>query len=183
MTTQVSKKVNKKRGNQIKNNDCLLTSEQADFHKRTKRFLESVDDISKWMSIEMLSFLSEEIDNISDTENDLRISLQKYCRRLLSSIAKKTERVIFFHEALPGFTVLAVKKDGWFIDGDLASSKNKSSNSFDKDRDEAIKAIVDTYIKRTGNKVVAIDGDDVTLILFPVSDLKQNLLEMGFWGV
>lgn len=183
MTIQVSKKVNEKRNKRLKKEACLLTPEQAEFHRRSRKFLDSVDDISKWMSIEMLVFLSESVDEINNTETELRLGLQKYCRRLLSSIARKTEQVIFFHEALPGFTVLAVKKDGWFIGGDDEKENLGSDElNLDDERDDAIKSIVDTYVERTGNRVVAIDGEDLTLVLFPVSDLKQNLLEMGFWG-
>jgi len=179
-TTEVQKKIRKRRN----------ISDFADFldhHEKAKNFMQNVDEMSLWMANAVGSTLGVLVEDLNTGPSEFRGSLQRCCRRLLSASATRTERVIFFHEAIPGFTVLAVKKEGW---GETASSKKttkaqrevRATDPHEEERNQAVQAIIGSYVNRTGNRVLAIEGSDVVLILFPVADLKKNLEEMGFWS-
>lgn len=185
-TAEVQKKIRKRR--QISDvNDFL------DHHEKAKNFMQNIEDVSLWMANAVGATLGVLLEDLNTSPGDFRNSLQRSCRRVLSAAATKTERVIFFHEAIPGFTVLAIKKDGWGTQTETSAPKSEKSSTktktavqedkgLDDERNQAVQGIIESYVNRTGNRVMAIEGSDVVLILFPVSDLKKNLEEMGFWS-
>lgn len=176
-TAEVQKKIRKRR--HISDVEDFL-----DHHEKAKNFMQNVEEMSMWMANAVSSALGTLVEDLNTGPAEFRGSLQRCCRRVLAASATRTERVIFFHEAIPGFTVLAVKKDGW---GETAAPATKKSRTpkvdpHDDERNQAVQAIIGSYVSRTGNRVLAIEGSDVVLILFPVADLKKNLEEMGFWS-
>lgn len=179
MSLNQSNKKNKK--SQIKIDDFL------DRHEKTKNFMQNIEDVSLWMANEIGATLGAMVEDLAWGNSEIKLSLQRCCRRVLSAAANKEERVVFFHEAIPGFTVLTLKKEGW---GSVNEEKQNGENSVkdiiesDKEieeRNQAVQSIISAYVNRTGNRVLAIEGKDIILILFPVSDLKKNLEEMGFY--
>ena len=180
---------------------------------KANRFLDGLDDVVQWMTTAVISMLAETADDINTSGSDFRLGIQKCLRRLLAATAQKKERVVFFNEAIPGFVVLAIKKEGWgepdpspLVSKKSTKAQSSSANGskpaqtmahppmaqhdeepsmpetpWDAARNEAMKAIIDAYVQRTGNRVMAIEGADLVLVLFPVADLKKNLQEMGFW--
>ena len=181
VTVDIQQKIKKRRRE-------IDPASYTDHHIKARHFLELVDEVALWMSGAIISVLSETLDDLKTSETDFRVNFQRCCRRVLTTTAQREERVIFFHEAIPGFTVLVVKKEQW--DEDVSKSKKSEkiksqlvqSEHTNQERDEALNAIIGTYVNRTGNRVIAIEGNDVILVLFPVSDLKKNLQEMGFWN-
>ena len=189
VSLDVQKKINKRR-------KVVDPVEFTEHHEKARRFLEGVEDVALWMSGAVIAMLADTLDDFH-VNSEQRSSFQRCCRRMLSSAAGREERVMFFHEAVPGFTVLMVKKEGWGEAlGSPKSSSSKTSSAkngqpqhhvashdqLDEARDDAVHSIIGAYVKRTGNRVMTIDGSDVTMILFPVSDLKKNLQEMGFFS-
>lgn len=197
MAIDVAKKITKRR--QQKETDYEALTEH---YRKEKAFLQETDSMAQWMAKAVMSMLSDQIEEVNTSEDVLRSSFHRSFRRLLGQLATRTEKVVFFHEAVPGFTALTVRKGEWDDALVLPSSKSKqnlkksaqkqpqttNSNSpptsagVEQEREEAIQSIIHAYINRTGNRVIAIDGLDITLVLFPVDDLKQNLREMGFWS-
>lgn len=198
----------------VKSGGVKSGQELIDHHQKSRRFLDGVEDVVAWMSTAVLGMISDAVDDFNPYDGEIRLGFQKCFRRLLTATAQKEERVVFFYEAIPGFTVMAVKKEGWGLDKEPSAAKNTPKNElskksskikvikntdqlisgdhaqasteqiadpFEKERSEAIEALVGAYVQRTGNRVLAIEGSDLVLVLFPVSDLKKNLREMGFW--
>ena len=177
-TAEVQKKIRKRR--QISDVEDFL-----DHHEKAKNFMQNVEEMSLWMANAVGSTLGTLVEDLNTGPTEFRGSLQRCCRRVLAASATRTERVIFFHEAIPGFTVLAVKKEGWGETGSKNAAKvsrQPKTDPHDEERNQAVQAIIGSYVQRTGNRVLAIEGSDVVLILFPVADLKKNLEEMGFWS-
>lgn len=178
----VQKNISKRR--QAKSEPTV--AEITDRYTKAKKFLETSDEIALWMSTSILSVIADHLEDFSSGNSEIKVGFQRCCRRMLASAAQRTERVIFFHEAVPGFTVLAVKKEGWEetqITKVNRAKKNASAPAdLDTQRTDAMQDLIGAYINRTGNRVILIDGLDLSLILFPVSDLRKNLQEMGFWG-
>lgn len=183
-------------------------SDRAERLVRHNAFLAALDDTVSWMATAVIGVLSDALDDWDAHEADFRSGFQRCCRRMLTQAAAREERVLFFHEAVPGFTVIVMKKDGWLgADSGIAwsdptgssatgsshgSSKDRGGKGngagpdlqplIDKERDAALNAIINAYVTRTGNRVLTIEGDDVSIALFPVTDLRANLKEMGFWA-
>lgn len=192
MAIDVQKRIAQKRG--LQNEETMM-----EHHVKNKPFLtEDVELVAGWMSTAVLSLLSDLLNEEKSSHADLKSGLQRSFRRLLKMIEGRSERVIFLHEAIPGFTALSVRKEGWessYNQESVSKAKEKSSSkspakspaeeapisAIEKERALAVKSIVSAYIQRTGNRVISIEGSDLTLVLFPVEDLKENLLEMGFW--
>lgn len=177
-TAEVQKKIRKRR-------HMSDVEDFLDHHEKAKNFMQNVEEMSLWMANAVGSALGTLVEDLNTGPAEFRGSLQRCCRRVLAASATRTERVIFFHEAIPGFTVLAVKKDGWGkseTNGSTKSTRAVKVDPHEDERNQAVQAIIGSYVSRTGNRVLAIEGSDVVLILFPVADLKKNLEEMGFWS-
>lgn len=198
MAIDVAKKINKRRkGEGVE--QSLDYSSLLEYHQKERLFLEEIDAMALWMSKAVIAMLSDMLDDIQISDDVLRSSFHRSFRRMLNQLVTRSEKVVFFHEAIPGFTALTVRKGVWSDSISPPSAKSKKSSKTskqnqkdqpstlgtaeeEKERQVAIQSIVGAYIARTGNRVISIDGLDVTLVLFPVEDLKNNLHEMGFWG-
>ena len=177
--------------------------EMVDVRRKDKSLLsrEEAESMSKWMSQAIISRLSEDIEDLHATAA-FRTGFQRCCSKLLSMASGREERVLFFHEAIPGFTVMVVKRQGWTLDETApvrtrrtAVRSNGKSASQDKEKkqtsqggdeweiahSQVVKQVIDSFVSRTGNRVLTIEAQDVIVILFPAADLKRNLQDMGFW--
>lgn len=168
-------------------------------HSKPRLLLEDIDSMALWMTSAVVSMLSDMFDDLT-AEGEFRSSFHRSFRRLLNTVNTREEKVVFFHEAIPGFTALVVKKLGWaewvheeavpkstksrsIKDLDASPSPSSSQDSdIEEDRNNAVQSIIHAYVHRTGNRVIFIEGKDLNLVLFPASDLRHNLREMGFLG-
>lgn len=172
------KNMNKKSSILSKDNSLL------DYYEKDKFFLENPDSISSWISLSLSHFLDCILDDFVLT-SDFKFKLQKSCLRLLTISHQKKEKVVFFHELIPGFTVLVIKKIGWGIEEgveDQAHSVPKmSENDLKDEREKAVQSIIHSYISRTNNRVLLLEGLDILFVFFPVTDIRRNFIEMGFY--
>jgi hypothetical protein len=150
---------------------------------RHQAFLAALDDTVSWMASAIIAVLDEALDEAGDFEGDFRPAFQRACRRVLTSAAERSENVLFFHDAVPGFTVILVKKDGWLAAlPEAVPATPKTKALVDRERDGAVQGLIEAYVRRTGNRVLSIEGADVSIVMFPVADLRHNLKDMGFWA-
>lgn len=210
--------VQKKIANRRKTSDAKTLIEH---HAKERNVMDDIDAMASWMASAVLLMLGENFEDITPSDADLRAGFQRSFRRMLGSLSNRSEKVVFLHEAIPGFTALAVKKQGWDnlqagygpsapnqpiktdskdqkTNKQSALSKSKQAmeqnvgqqhiqndheiEEIDQSRGQAIECIINAYVQRTGNRVLNIEASDVTVVLFPVADLKHNLREMGFLG-
>lgn len=178
-------------------------AEMVDVRRKDKPLLsrEDAEGMSKWMSQAIISRLSEDVEDLHATAA-FRAGFQRCCAKLLSAASGREERVLFFHEAVPGFTVMVVKRQGWTLDETApvrprrtavrnpgeSASKDKEKGKALRENDEwetahsqVVEQVIDSFVSRTGNRVLTIEAQDVIVILFPAADLKRNLQDMGFW--
>lgn len=151
-------------------------SVMADHRVRAENFLASVDATAAWVSSAVISMLNDSDDDVDTSDSRFRSGVQNCFRKVLVSISSKKEKVVFLNEAVPGFTVLSIKKDGW---GEVKKPNSKKPE-YEAERSDAVNKIISAYVKRTGKRVLMVEGDDIVLIMFPVADLKKNLEDMGF---
>lgn len=179
--------------------------EMVDVRRKDKPLLsrEQAATMSQWMSQAIISRLAEDIEDLHTTAA-FRTGFQRCCAKFLSMAASREERVLFFHESIPGFTVMVVKREGWTLD-EMAPTRprktaikkgnghaNGASRGVDTQgdveqedwetaRNKVVQQVIESFVSRTGNRVLTIEAQDVIVILFPAADLKKNLQDMGFW--
>lgn len=168
--------------------------EMVDVRRKDKPLLsrEQAATMSQWMAQAIISRLAEDIEDFHASAA-FRTGFQRCCAKFLSTAASREERVLFFHEAIPGFTVMVVKREGWNLDENAPVRPRKSSLRKDQEagkpgtedwetaRSQVVEQVIGSFVARTGNRVLTIEAQDVVVILFPAADLKKNLQDMGFW--
>lgn len=149
---------------------------------RSENFLSDVEATASWVSSAVITMLHDADEDLDTSDRRFRQGVQSCFHRVLVLLASKKEKIVFLNEAVPGFTVLSIKKEGW---GDKPSTPAEPPVSvptpeLDEDRADAVNRIISAYVQRTGKRVLMVEGRDIVLIMFPVADLRRNLEEMGF---
>lgn len=147
----------------------------ADTAQRERALARLVSDVS--------SALAEAVDELRTYDTEFRTGLDRAWRYVLQRAAAQSEPVLFFNEAIPGFTLMMFKKDagGVLSSGWEGGSETDTSPPCDTPEAAAAGAVIDQFVGRTGARVMVVEGDDVLFVFFPVTDLKKNLKEMGFY--
>lgn len=150
-----------------------------------KKMNRSFDDFEKTalsLSSDITLALTMEIEELPSHKMEFRAKMQSTFMHILNAATLREEQVIFFNDAVPGFTLMLFKKkpiDEVFdtpIEWDIYS---------DEDSPEAYAASVlaEQFFKSTKTKVISIESEDSLFVFFPVSELKKNLKEMGFYNL
>ena len=92
-------------------------AEMVDVRRKDKPLLSRAEasQVSSWMAQAIIARLAEDLEDLNATAA-FRAGFQRCCSKLLLVSSAREERVLFFHEAIPGFTVMLVKREGWSLD-------------------------------------------------------------------
>ena len=171
-------------------------------HKR--RYTKAWSDVSAaatTLGSDVASALANEIEELSTHHHEFKAGIQRAFIHVLTVAKKRNERVVFFDEAVPGFTFMLFKKDPtapcWqppsgvyaledaLKKGREGKRKNKqiSTPPTIEQSVEAVAAsqLITQFFSRTAHRVLSVETDDAVFLFFPVSDLRKNLREMGFY--
>jgi hypothetical protein len=173
-----------------------IPAEMVEVHRKDKPLLsrDQAEQMSAWMAKAIISRLAEDLDDLNATA-PFRAGFQRCCAKMLMLSSTRAERVLFFHEAIPGFTVMVVKREGWELDTNAPVRARRSTvrrptqeteappaaEDWEHARTQVVEQVVNAFVQRTGNRVLSIEAEDVVVVLFPAADLKKNLQDMGFW--
>lgn len=178
-------------------------AEMVDVRRKDKPLLsrDEASQMSAWMAQAIISRLSDDVEDLNAT-SAFRTGFQRCCAKLLMTSSTREERVLFFHEAIPGFTVMLVKREGWSLDANAtpprrrrtavklppapdadtsATPSSPEGSDWEQAHRQVVEQVISTFVSRTGNRVMSIEAQDVIVLLFPAADLKKNLQDMGFW--
>lgn len=177
-------------------------------HKR--RYTSAWNDVSSaalTLGSDVASALAGEIEELCTNHHEFRVGIQRAFIRVLNVSKKRNERVIFFDEAVPGFTFMLFKKDPnapcWQPPAGIREleetmlkeekinkkkGKNQEAHSLNNQtmieqsvESVAASQLITQFFNRTSHKVLSVETDDAVFLFFPVSDLRKNLREMGFY--
>lgn len=172
-------------------------------HKR--RYTKAWSDVSAAASTlgsDVASALAGEIEELSTHNHEFKAGIQRAFMHVLTVAKKRNERVVFFDEAVPGFTFMLFKKDPtapcWqppegalMLDealkkGKESKRKGKQIPSTVPSIEQSVEAVaasqlIGQFFTRTAHRVLSVETDDAVFLFFPVSDLRKNLREMGFY--
>ncbi len=155
-----------------------------------RRKLKSFEDLmrsSEQISVDVGIALGEYVDDLDTTNHEFKRGLYRVFLRVLTIARQKSEKVVVFHEAIPGFTMMLFKKeplDDWAEQiPSKAIEDDLSAPTPDSPEGEAASMMINQFFKRTGNRVLMVETEDSLILFFPVQDVKKNLREMGFYFV
>lgn len=134
----------------------------------------SIEKVSSWMASTIISKLHDDYDDLN-INHHVRNTLKRCFNKVITLASKTEEKVLFYQDIIPGFTVMLIKKDGWSFNN-LVLPENKSA--IDSAQVKIVEEIISEFVSRTGSRVLLINAEDARVVLFPTSDLKKNLIEM-----
>ena len=135
--------------------------------------------IAHEMAQEVLIALVEEVDELNGTSHEFRTAMESTAFRVMQHVDKSNERVGIYEEALPGFTLMAIKKQ----DGRIAPCPRQIGEEpiIAEETFEAASLMIQNFMTRTKQTIVSIDHEAVLLILFPVADTRKHLKALGMY--
>ena len=154
-------------------------SDQGVHKRRFTRALEDIEPSAALLSQDVSSLLSERVDELSTWNHDFKVGMNRVFLRVLRMARGRSEQVVLFNEAVPGFTLMLFKKDpsSWM-------PTSPSADAIEAEAGPEIAAagqVIAQFVRRTGDRVLTVESDDAMFVFFPTSDVKKNLKEMGFY--
>lgn len=140
----------------------------------------NLHDLAEQMANDVCVALAIEVDELNTGANDFRRAIGATTWRVMQHIDKSEERVGIYEEALPGFTLMVVKKD----DGKLQPSHRPdvqddlviASETFD-----AASMVIQQFMNKSKQSIISIEHDSVVIVLFPVADTRKHLKALGLY--
>lgn len=127
--------------------------------------------------------LAAEIEELNTYHHGFRSALHRVFSKVLRIACEKTERVVLFHEAVPGYTLMLFKKDKWSPE-DITSTENTEPVGLDHSAEgRAASVLIGEHVQRTGKRVIVIEHVDSLFLFFPAEDLRKNVRDLGYFGI
>lgn len=145
--------------------------------KHATKALQEIERTATILSRDISSALHEEIEDLAIHSSSFRQAINRVFLKMLRIGSQKTEKVVIFHEAIPGFMLMLFKKV------EVSPLKvEKESEEVERGPELAAAGmVVNKFIERTGGRVITIETDDAVFVFFPSADIKKNVREMGFY--
>ena len=140
-----------------------------------------LDVVASRIAVEVTFALSEQIDALNVYSSDFRMSLHRLARWMLVNLVERKESCVVVPDAIPGFTCMDFKRAAFDLKGRPVEFKAPCIDSGSVER-HAATLIMERFLSNSKGQVVVVECRDVLLVLFPVADLRSNLLRLGFLG-
>lgn len=147
------------------------TSLAADAHQRT----------AEQLAGDIAVTLGSEIEELDTSHHGFRSALRRMFLRVLRLANDKQERVVLFHEAVPGYTLMLFKKDEWSTLGKV--SPGAAEGLADSAEGRAAAVLMNEHVQRTGKRVLVVEHVDSLFVFFPAADLRRNVRELGYFAI
>lgn len=148
--------------------------------------------IATMLSADVAVALGAEIEDLETGRHAFRSALQRVFLRVLRMGRDREEAVLFFNEAIPGYTMMLLKK-GTEIQAPSKKRKGKSpapapfdpatSNLHSTPEGQAASLMIEAFFERTKSAAMTVEHPDALFVFFPATDLRKNVREMGFFFV
>lgn len=148
----------------------------------TKReIVGDINQIANEMSGEVIKALLVDIEDLNILKRDFQTVVESTALRLMTHIDKSEERIEIYEDAIPGFTLMAIKKNYGRISNDTSENEKKIDDKIGEETLYAASSVIENFMKRTNNSIISIEHKSILLLLFCVSDTKKHLKELGIW--
>lgn len=150
------------------------------------------DDIelsAQLLAKEIASLLKEEVEELNVFSHVFRTSLERSIKRILWDTKRNMLPINIYPEAIPGFTLFLVRKQ---IEGkefkELSDENQKEppvdkigSNPFRNKEEDIVKSVMNNFFAKNEGKVVWIEYENLLMMLFHVSDTRENIRRMELY--
>lgn len=148
-----------------------------------------VAKVAALLSNDVAIALGAELEDL-ETGHEFRNSLHRVFLRVLRMAAEREEVVLFFNEAIPGYTMMLLKKGA---EAPVPTKKKASlpavpfdpstSSLASTPEGQAASLMIEAFFERTSSRAMTIEHPDALFVFFPAADLRKNVREMGFYSV
>lgn len=147
--------------------------------KQSGGLFSDIEKTALKIAVDLACELTEKFEELDTMNRNFREGLRRCVKNALVVVSKREEDCVVIPNTMPGFTAMVFKKRAFG-----GASEEASSGLEDLARSQAASLMVQAYLKRKGDaRVLAVEGEDVLFIFFPVEDTKKNLMEAGMWFV
>lgn len=144
---------------------------------------DDIDLSAQLLAKEVSNMLKAEVEELNVFSHVFRIALERSIKRLLWDAKRNMLPINIYPETIPGFTLFLVRKEiNANIEMEDIEKKDKiGSNPFRDKETNIVKSVMNTFFEKNEGKVMWIEYDNVILMMFPVSDTKENLKRMELY--
>jgi hypothetical protein len=186
-----------------KNTGHTMKQKEAAGQVEKKHVVGNLRDIANQMAREVVLALAEEVDEINSASHEFRLVMETTAFRVMSHLDQSSERIGVYEEALPGFTILAIKKAERIEtkeearEGVFKVSKGEGVTEKEGGNDESLGAkesaidelneaaaiamsfLVKRFMVQKNQHVLSLEHRNVLVVLFPVVDTRKHLKLLG----
>lgn len=149
--------------------------------------------IATMLSADVALALGSELEDLETGRHAFRSALQRVFLRVLRMGREREEAVLFFNEAVPGYTMMLLKKGAESAPPSKKKKKSlapapapfdpATSNLHSTPEGQAASLMIEAFFERTKSTAMTVEHPDALFVFFPATDLRKNVREMGFFFV
>jgi hypothetical protein len=150
---------------------------------KKKSGIKSLEDINKtaaFLAHDISNFLFEEIEELNIYSYKFRTGMERCLNRVLISLEKQTQPVVIFPDSIPGFTMMVFRKVVQ-TNIELEVIKEKRNPVEEVKELQILDTVISRFFNKNQQKVILLETEDMLFSLFPVTDTRKNLKEMGLY--
>lgn len=146
-------------------------------NKKNNNFnvFENIDKTVVLLSNDISIFLAEEIEELNISSALFKKGMSRLLNKIINYVANEEKTIIILPDSIPGFTMLAIKK---------TNEKYKISKSNDinkKVEKDILSPVINNFFKKNEKKVLFIENNDISFVLFPIADIRKNLKDLELY--
>lgn len=148
--------------------------------------------VATLLSNDVTVALGAELEDL-ETGHEFRTSLHRVFLRVLRMSQEREEVVLFFNEAIPGYTMMLLKKGAEAPKSSMRNAEGlePTPTPFDPNtaslegtpEGQAASLMIEAFFERTKSRAMTIEHPDALFVFFPAADLRRNVRDMGFYFV
>jgi hypothetical protein len=153
---------------------------------RQKNIAGELNDVAKEMAREVVLMLGAEVEEANTASHDFKSAIEATTQRIMIHVDKSQDQVCIYEEALPGFTLMAIKETNQRIFNHSHSLAEGieflNASDLSEDTYEAASLMIDQFMSKTRKRILVMKHPKVLLILFPVSDTRKHMKALGLYA-
>ena len=169
----------------VQTNNNILKNQVV--YKNQKLNADNVFQIAYSLANEISEAIHDEMESVDIFNEKFKKQLNFVFIKILKNIFTAEEKTSVYYEAIPGFSLISLRKtEAIKIKNNKAEKKEiieaQNELSFN-DVNDIIVELAKKYFDKTNSNIMVIENDFCFMLFFPVSDLKKNLKDLGFYYI
>ena len=152
-----------------------------DSNNQHRQVVGTIKDIAQQMANDVCLALAIEVEELNVKSYDFRRAIESTTLRVMQHIDNSSERIGIYEEALPGFTLMIIKKDDEKIKE--SDEVDVSDDGADSTTFEAASMVMQQFLKKSKSSIISIDHKALVIVLFPVIDTRKHLKSLGLYNL